>query len=77
MNDTVKSNLDAAYASIPEGKKLVLVCVRGHGLAKQAMAYYQSAGVDMSKITYLIGGAEGGGVSDATKADAAKWEVSN
>ncbi len=70
--DKVTADLDAAYNAVPEGKKLVLVCIKGHGLAKQAMAYYQKTGKDLTKITYLIGGATG--VSDTIKADTAKWE---
>ncbi|MBQ3370994.1 MAG: rhodanese-like domain-containing protein [Mogibacterium sp.] len=39
-----------------EGKRVVLVCVSGNMLAKNAMDALQMAGADMSKVTYLKGG---------------------
>ena len=38
------------------GGRIVIVCVSGNMLAKNAMAALQDAGFDMSKVTYLIGG---------------------
>lgn len=36
--------------------RVVIVCVTGNKLARNAMAALQEEGVDMSKVTYLIGG---------------------
>ena len=57
FTDTEKAALDEQMAAVPEDGKLVLVCIKGIGLAKKATAYLQSAGADMKKVTYLIGGA--------------------
>jgi rhodanese-related sulfurtransferase len=57
FTDAEKAALDEQMAKVPADGKLVLVCIRGIGLAKKATAYLQSAGADMKKVTYLIGGA--------------------
>jgi transglutaminase-like putative cysteine protease/rhodanese-related sulfurtransferase len=51
-------NLDAAYQAA-DGKRIVIICYTGNNLAKKALLYYNGKdGVDMSKVTYLIGGAD-------------------
>ena len=66
ISDEDGAKLTSLLESVPEGKKLVVVCVKGVGLAKNTFAYYQGAGKDMKNVTYLIGGATG--VSDSDKA---------
>ncbi len=39
-----------------DGKRIVIVCVSGNMLAKNAMDALKDAGVDMSNVTYLKGG---------------------
>ena len=39
--------------------RVVIVCIRGIGLAKSALADLQAYGADMKNVTYLIGGATG------------------
>ena len=41
------------------GKRIVVVCVSGNAIAKKTLATFTDMGVDMSKVTYLIGGANG------------------
>ena len=55
-DDKVAANLDAAFEAA-QGKRIVIVCYTGNAMAKKALLYYADKGVDMSKITYLIGGA--------------------
>ena len=55
---TNASQLKAAYDKAA-GKRIVIVCIKGVGIAKKTVIAYQKLGVDMSKITYLIGGASG------------------
>lgn len=52
------SQLKAAYDKAA-GKRIVIVCIKGVGIAKKTTIAYQNLGVDMSKVTYLIGGATG------------------
>lgn len=66
-----KDGLMAAFNKA-NGKRVVIICVRGMTLAGNAMQSLQMNGADMSKVTYLIGGATG--VSDTIKADTSKWE---
>ena len=47
--------IKAAYDEAA-GARVVLVCVSGNKLARNAMAALQEAGADMSKVTYLKGG---------------------
>ena len=56
MADETKAKLDAAVAEAGD-KRIVVVCVRGMRLARNTFNYFQSAGVDLKKVTYLIGGA--------------------
>ena len=58
MKDETKAALDAAVAEAG-GKRIVVVCVTGNRLARNTFNYFQSAGVDLKKVTYLIGGANG------------------
>lgn len=53
-----KDGLKAAYDKA-EGKRVVIVCIKGRTLAGNAMQALQQSGADMSKVTYLIGGASG------------------
>lgn len=62
----VKTNDDATNATelkaafdAAGGKRIVIVCIKGVGIAKKTTIAYQNLGVDMSKVTYLIGGATG------------------
>ena len=49
--------LKAAYDTLDEKvNRVVIVCVSGNKLAKNAMQALQDSGADMSKVTYLIGG---------------------
>ena len=53
--------LDSAFAA-SEGKRIVVVCNSGNVLAARAMEYfntknYGGKGVDLSRVTFLIGGA--------------------
>lgn len=62
------TDLDAAYEESGD-KRIVIVCVRGQVLAARAMEYFNEVffngdGVDLNKVTYLIGGA-----TDNIKAD--------
>jgi rhodanese-related sulfurtransferase len=51
-----KAAIKEAVDKMPEGGRVVIVCVSGNMLAKNAMAALQDAGADLSKVTYLIGG---------------------
>lgn len=54
-SDVAKA-LDKAYADA-NGRRIVIVCNSGQGLAKSAMEYFRTSGKDMDRVTYLIGGA--------------------
>ena len=58
MSDETKSKLDEAVKNAGD-KRIVVVCVSGNKLARNTLSYLQMSGVDMSKVTYLIGGAKG------------------
>jgi thiosulfate/3-mercaptopyruvate sulfurtransferase len=58
--DDEKTAIKAEYdKAVDAGKRLVIVCVSGNMLAKNAMTALKAEGADMSKVTYLIGGANG------------------
>ena len=57
-DDANATQLKAAYDKAA-GKRIVIVCIKGVGIAKKTTIAYQNLGVDMSKVTYLIGGASG------------------
>jgi len=55
------NDLDAAYAAAGS-KRVVVVCVRGQVLAARTLQYFNNkyfdgVGVDLSKVTFLVGGA--------------------
>jgi len=56
--DESKAALKAVYETNKD-KNIVIVCVTGNQLALNALSYLQAEGADMTKITYLIGGAKG------------------
>ena len=50
-----KAALKEAVSKKTDGR-VVIICISGNMLAKNAMAALQEEGVDMSEVTYLIGG---------------------
>ena len=69
-SNTAKA-LDAAYEASGE-KPILVVCVKGQTLAARALQYFNEKyfgeeGVDPEKVTYLIGGAEDGGIPEGTE----------
>ena len=58
MSEETKAKLDEAVGNAGD-KRIVVVCVSGNKLARNTLSYLQMSGVDMSKVKYLIGGANG------------------
>ncbi|MBR0400445.1 MAG: Ig-like domain-containing protein [Mogibacterium sp.] len=55
ITDAEAKAVKAAYDN-NGGSRVVIVCVTGNKLARNAMAALKQQGADMSKVTYLIGG---------------------